>query len=287
MSPFPQHQPDPFAAEIRRQFVQNLIFFGGLIFAQRLFDPMDFLTVLVGYGTLTYLTVFVRGVSFSLAKGHTLPPSPAIDRLVHRGGSWPFVALFALFLAGNALFGGWYLLLVLLVLLFGLLHDLFFRTLVLYDVLSISIEFVLKAVAGAWMIRVEPTPWLLICTFLLALLLAVGQRRNEYHQLDETKRRAITAEYSPRLLDQMLTVAASSTLLAYSLYTIDADTIAKLGTEYLVYTLPVVLYGVLRYVYRVYTTDMTEGVEYQLLRDPALLGTVVLWAVAVIFLIYG
>lgn len=285
MRRFPSN--DPFLEEVRRQFVQNLIFFSGIIFSQHFFNPIDLMTAIVGYGTLTYLTVFVRGITFSLAGGHTLPQSAIVEYYQRGRRSLPFWCVAGFLILANLVFGAGYFWVVLFVLVVGALHDLFFRTEALFDVFTIALEFVGKAAAGALVLGLATSPWLVICTFLLAQLIALGQRRNEIHLVEEGARRPVLAHYSPRLLDQMLAVAASASLVAYSLYTIDERTVAHLGTTTLVYTVPFVLYGVFRYLFLIYTRDVSEGIERYLLHDRALQVAIVSWIAAVFLLIYG
>ena len=110
----------------------------------------------------------------------------------------------------------------------------------------------MRAVAGAVNINVELSPWLLICTFLLALFLAIAKRRNEIFMLSDDgvaeSHRSVLAQYSIDLLDQMMAVTTSSTFIAYALYTFDDRTIKEFGTNSLGFTMPFVIYGIYRYV---------------------------------------
>lgn len=282
---FPKN--DPFLQETRRQFVQNLVFFSGIVFSQQFFSPIALMTAMVGYGTMTYLTVFTRGLTFSLAAGHTLPHSEVVAHFQRGARSKPFWILAAFLLVMNLVFGGPYFMAVLLALAIGAIHDLFCRHEALLDVFTIAFEFVAKAVAGALILNLPPSPWLVICAFLLAMLISIGQRRNEIHLVEEELRRPVLMHYSPRLLDQMLAVAASASLVSYSLYTIDERTTAHLGTTLMVYTIPFVLYGVLRYLYLVYMRNVSEGIERYLLHDLPLKACIGAWMGLVFLFVYG
>src|SRR6266850_2595793 len=115
----------------------------------------------------------------------------------------------------------------------------------------VALGFVLRALAGTLAIDVAISGWLLICTILSALFLALGKRRNEYLTLeaDAARHRPILAEYSAGLLDQMIAVVTASTVTAYALYTMSPETVAKFHTQLLPATLPFVLYGIFRYLY--------------------------------------
>ena len=127
---------------------------------------------------------------------------------------------------------------------FGLKH------IVIIDVLTVAIGYVLRAVAGATAIQVEISPWLVICTILLALFLVLSKRRQELVMLEgaATQHRAILGEYSSYLLDQMIAVVTASTFMSYCLYTISERTVQELGTQNLIYTIPFVIYGIFRYL---------------------------------------
>src|SRR5688572_18375597 len=162
------------------------------------------------------------------------------------------------------------------------------KHIVIIDVLTIAIGFVLRAVAGAVAIDVGISHWLLIVTVLLALFLALSKRRHELVLLADgaTSHRPILEEYSPYLLDQMISVVTASTLVAYAFYTISPDTIQKFGTDKLGLTVPFVLYGIFRYLYLLHQKEGGGSPSDLLLNDRPLLACVALWAVAVVLILY-
>jgi 4-hydroxybenzoate polyprenyltransferase len=169
-----------------------------------------------------------------------------------------------------------------------LLYSAGLKHVVIVDVLMIAAGFVLRAVAGAVAVNVPIGHWLLVCTTLLALFLALSKRRHELVLLVEgaTDHRRILEEYSPYLLDQMIGVVTSSTLIAYIVYATSADTAARLGTGQLGLTIPFVLYGIFRYLYLVHQKRGGGSPAAMLLTDRPLLGCVALWAASVIALLY-
>jgi len=160
---------------------------------------------------------------------------------------------------------------------------------VIIDVLTIAIGFVLRAVAGAVAIAVPISHWLLILTILLALFLALSKRRHELVLLADgaTGHRPILEEYSPYLLDQMIAVVTASTLVTYVIYTVSAETVQKFHTDYLGLTLIFPLYGIFRYLYLVHQKEGGGSPSDMLLNDRPLLACVALWAVSVAAIIYG
>ena len=165
---------------------------------------------------------------------------------------------------------------------FGLKH------IVILDVLTLAMGFVLRALAGGFAIQAPVTEWLLVLTLLLALFLALAKRRHEITSLGEgaSSHRAILAEYSPYLIDQMTSVVTASVVTAYAFYTLSPETVLKFGTAKLSWTLPLVLYGIFRYLYLVHQKDRGDSPTDMLLTDRPLLATVALWVALVIAIVY-
>jgi len=157
------------------------------------------------------------------------------------------------------------------------------------DVLVVAAGFVLRAAAGGVAIDVEISPWLIICTLLLALFLVCGKRRHEILALEGNapEHRPSLVQYTPQLLDQMISIVTASTVMAYALYTLSAETAEKLGTRWLPLTIPFVLYGIFRYLYLLYRRELGGNPSELFLTDGPLLVNCALWALAVILLVYG
>jgi 4-hydroxybenzoate polyprenyltransferase len=162
------------------------------------------------------------------------------------------------------------------------------KHIVIIDVLTIAIGFVLRAIAGAVVIDVVISHWLFVCTILLALFIALAKRRHELVLLADgaTSHRPILGEYSAYLLDQMIAVVTASTLIAYIFYTISPETEQKFGTSWLGLTIPFPLYGIFRYLYLVHQREGGGSPADLLLNDRPLLACVTLWVVAVVLIIY-
>jgi 4-hydroxybenzoate polyprenyltransferase len=171
----------------------------------------------------------------------------------------------------------------------GLAYSLGLKHVVILDVLAVALGFVLRAVAGAYAIGVHFSAWLLVCTILLALFLALAKRRHELVTLDKdaAAHRQILAEYSPYLLDQMIAVVTASCLTAYAFYTLAPETVEKYRTERLALTIPFVIYGIFRYLYLVHQRDQGGSPGDVLLADRPLLVTVALWAATTVLIVYA
>lgn len=155
------------------------------------------------------------------------------------------------------------------------------KHLVILDVFTIASGFVLRTVAGALIIDVPVSPWLYVCTILGALFLGFAKRRQELVllQADAAQHRKILDEYSPQLLDEILAVITSSTVMAYSLYTFTAENLPK--NHAMMATIPFVLYGIFRYLYLVHKRQLGGSPEEVLFSDRPLLVSILLWGLAV------
>jgi 4-hydroxybenzoate polyprenyltransferase len=164
-----------------------------------------------------------------------------------------------------------------------------FKRVVILDVMTLSLGFVLRVLAGGAAVRVAVSSWLVLCTIFLALFLAFSKRRHELFLLAEraTEQRAVLEQYSPAFLDQMINVVTASTVIAYALYAIAPETAEKYDTHDLVYTLPLVLFGIFRYLYLVYQRPERKNPTEAILTDLPSLLNFGIWAAAVLWIVYG
>ena len=159
------------------------------------------------------------------------------------------------------------------------LYSAVLKRVVFIDVLVLAAGFVLRVVGGAVAIDVPVSRWLLLCAYLLALYLALGKRRSELALLgdDAGTHREVLGHYTLGLVDQAISVVLGATVLAYTLYTVAPDTVAKVGSEGLMVTVPVVLYGLFRYLYLLHRHELGGSPTRVLVTDRPLLITVVVW----------
>ncbi len=177
--------------------------------------------------------------------------------------------------------GGWFPALLGGYLALTLLYSALLKELVFVDVLVVAAGFVLRVVGGAIAIDVPVSRWLLLCAYLLALYLALGKRRAELALLGEDAgtHRVVLGHYTLPLVDQAISVVLGATVLAYTLYTLAPETVAKVGSEGLMATVPVVLYGLFRYLYLLHRHELGGSPTLVLLIDRPLLICVVVWLV--------
>jgi 4-hydroxybenzoate polyprenyltransferase len=276
------------------QWSKNLLLFAGLLFGQRLRDPGAVIAAGVGFLLFCALSGSVYLINDILDRDHDRRHPLKAVRPVASGALAVPTALGAAIvlitvglgvgLALNVRFG---VAASVYVALLGLYSGPL-KHIVIIDVLTVAAGFVVRAVAGALVVEVEISHWLLVCTILLALFLALAKRRHELVLLADgaTSHRPTLGEYSPYLLDQMIAVVTASTLIAYVFYTISPETQQKFATPWLGLTIPFPLYGIFRYLYLVHQRDEGGSPADLLLTDRPLLTCVALWALSVVAILY-
>ena len=186
--------------------------------------------------------------------------------------------------------GGWFPLVLISYVALVLLYSAVLKRAVFLDVLVVAAGFVLRVVGGAVAIAVPVSSWILVVAYLLALYLALGKRRTELVLLGEGagNHRAVLGHYTLPMVDSAISVVLGATVLAYALYTVAPDTVAKVGSEGLLVTVPIVLYGLFRYLYLLHRHELGGSPTRALLTDRPLLVCVVIWlAVAAVVINAG
>jgi len=276
-----------------RQWTKNVVVFAALIFAGRATDSGFLVRSAAAFFLFSLVSgaVYVFNDILDIAHDslHPLKRSRPIA-----SGRIPLPAAWTLFIvtAGAALIGAF-----LLDTGFGAVatayftlqafYSMYLKNIIILDVFIISIGFVLRVVAGAVVLNVDISSWILVCTMLLALFLALSKRRHEITLLESgaSDHRVILAEYSPYLLDQMIGVVTSATLVAYMIFTLSDETVAKFG-KYLILTVPFVLYGIFRYLYLVHNKNAGGQPEEVLLTDIPLQIAIAGYGLTAIAVIY-
>ena len=290
----PHRLPAWFRVLRPRQWTKNLAVFAPLLFARAVFVPELALREFLAFVAFCFLSsgtyVFNDWIDREQDRHH---PQKALRPIAAREIRARTVLLLIIVCWGAGLnlglelgwgfaaLGGAYLVL-------QIAYTAVLKHHVVLDVLCIAAGFVLRVLAGAVAISVPVSGWLFLCAMLLALFLALAKRRQELVSLEEgaTQHRASLGEYSLPLLDQMLSTVAGMCILAYGLYTVAPDTVSKVGSDRLKWTLPFVLYGVLRYLYLVHRRDVTGSPEKVLLSDLPTIVNLLLYIVAVFALLY-
>ncbi len=269
------------AAMRPRQWTKNLLLYAGIIFAAELDDPGRWIQATAAFvayclaSSAAYIYNDVRDAPHDrlhplkrvrpIASGAVRP-----RRALHIAG-----ILAALAFAIVAPLGWGSLTFMAGFLGLQVVYSLGLKNVALIDVMAISALFVIRAAAGAEAVDVPISPWLLICTALLALFLALAKRRGELVSTgSEAPGRPVLAGYSFALVDQLVSIVAACTIVAYSLYTFEA----REGSAMMA-TIPFVVYGLFRYIQLMHREDLGEEPENVLLADLPILATIAAWAV--------
>jgi 4-hydroxybenzoate polyprenyltransferase len=276
------------------QWTKNLIVFAALIFAVKLLDPAAtakasaaFL-IFCGLSGAVYLVNDVADreqdrlhpikqmrpiASGDLSPGAAVSAAVVLSAIALAAAFWLRPAFGVAAAAYLALF---------------VVYTRSLKHIVVLDVMTIAIGFVLRAVAGGLVISVHISNWLLVCTMLGALFLGLAKRRHEITLLASgaSGHRRILEEYDPYLLDQMIGVVAAATMVAYIIYCASPETHAYFGTEWMVLTTPFPIYGLFRYLYLVHRKAGGGSPSDMLLEDRPLLACVLLWGITSVVIIY-
>lgn len=273
-----------------KQWTKNFLIFAALIFAERLFHYHDILLVLIAFIVFCFLSssLYIINDLVDIEQDREHPKKrnrPFASGKISKGTGIIFSVVLALislitaFLTGK----GHFFIIALTFFMLNLIYSFKLKRLPILDVLGLSLSFVLRAAAGGVIIKVFVSPWLIVCTFLLALFMAIGKRRGEIILLEENhaKHRHVLSCYSIKLLDQMISVSTSSILIAYSLYTFTSG-----KSVALMCTIPFVIYGIFRYLYLVYQENRGENPTSIFISDRPMQINIFCWLIAVLIIFY-
>ena len=277
------------------QWTKNLLVFAGLIFGEKLLDPNAAGRAAAAFGIFCLLSSTVYLINDVRDRdADRLHPVKAKRPIASGALSVSTAVTAAAVLAAISTGAAFWLsfafgLIALAYLLLLTAYSFVLKHVVILDVLVLAGGFVLRAAGGAVAIGVDFSHWLLLLTLLGALFLGLSKRRAELVALAGSAgaHRRSLAQYSPYLLDQMIGVVTASTLLAYAFYTIHPETVARFGTDRLLWTVPFPLYGIFRYLYLVHQREGGGNPSDTLLDDRPILACVALWGLAVIAIVYG
>ncbi|OGW59381.1 MAG: hypothetical protein A2Y48_09475 [Nitrospirae bacterium RIFCSPLOW2_12_42_9] len=277
-----------------KQWIKNLFIFTPLIFSKTLFiypyNLKSFMAFIIFCEVSGCVYIINDIADREEDKRHPLkrlrPIASGVLSTYLAGGTAAILML--MFLIGGYSMGNDFLAILFAYFSINLAYSIFLKHVVLLDIFVISLGFVLRVAGGGFAIDVEISSWLLLCTLLIALFLAMCKRRHELVLLeDEAKsHRKILGEYSPYFLDQLIAVVTASTLVTYALYTMSSDVYLKFGNNNLKYTIPFVLYGIFRYLYLVHQKDKGGSPTEIMMSDVPMLMNMGLWALVVGFALY-
>lgn len=274
-----------------KQWIKNLLIYIALIFTNNLFNSILFLKVTAGFFLLCFAasSIYIINDIRDAAEDRRHPEKksrPIASGEISVEFAASISAILMLFsLAGSFFINTGFFFIITAYIAMNLLYTFKFKYVVILDLFIVAAGYVLRAAAGALIINVAISPWLLICTSLLALFVILAKRRYEITMLeDAAKHRKILEEYSVPLLDEMTSVVTASTVIAYSLYTFTSETAAQ--HHYLMLTIPFVLYGIFRYLYLMHKKNLGGSPELIFLKDLPTITNIILWLAANVVIVY-
>ncbi len=275
------------------QWVKNTVVFAGLIFSLHFKRIDDVLLTVAAFAVFcalasaVYLLNDIKDREMDRAHPQKRNRPIASGRVSVTTATIASFVLFVIGLGASTFLGTNFLIPVAIYVVLNVAYSYGLKHAPILDVMIVSAGFVIRAVAGAVVIGVAISPWLVVCTSLLALFLGFGKRRWELETLgDEAPKHRVALEgYTLNLTDQLIAVTTASTVVAYALYTLAHDTQEKFGTTELIWTLPFVLYGVFRYLYLIHGEKKGGNPTRELMTDVPILIDVALWLIAVIVIL--
>ena len=266
-------------------WIKNLFLFSPLLFSGRFRSVHDLNLTIAGFfifslsASSVYLfnDIMDRERDRTVAKNRDRPIAAGRLTVLNAATFCTLLQITALILAYVINFK--FFLLVVLYVLNNLAYSLFLKHKVIVDVISIAMGFIIRIVAGGALIGVAVSHWLVVCTFNVSLLLGFGKRRAELES--GGRLRVVNEIYTEGKLDHMMTVSAAVTLFSYMMYAVAPETIHRFGGNYLIYTVPFVVYGIFRYVAKIQEGKCRDPIQI-IYSDRVFLLNIVLWGISIL-----
>jgi 4-hydroxybenzoate polyprenyltransferase len=284
-----------------KQWTKNLILYAGLLFSEKslMLTSQGWLWATAGFMIFCGLSgsVYLLNDLTDIEKDRLHPekcnrPIASGDLSIKEAKATLIILLIGCLIAAWNI-SGLFFSTALAYFMLNLAYSFKLKNMVILDVMCIAFGFVLRAVAGVGALKtieseIYISHWLMLSTIMLAMFLGLAKRRQEIALLsdDATRHRKILADYSLAYIDQMTSILAASAIITYSFYTVSAETIQKFGSDRLVFSVPMVLYGMLRYLYLIHIQEMGDNPSEVLLKDRPLQINLVLWALTIFAVIH-
>ena len=276
------------------QWIKNFFVFTALLFSKNLLNLSKDIDALVGFIIFCMITgcSYIINDLVDLEKDKLHPTKsqrPIASGRLNKTTAIKITTIICLVSLSFAFYiKSFFGIIVLTYFLLNIGYSIYLKNIVIIDVVTIASGFVLRVLGGAVIISVTSSQWLILCTILLSLFLGFSKRRHELVLLEDnaTGHRKVLEHYSPYFLDQMISVVTASTVICYALYTMSKDTIEKLGTSKLIYTIPFVLYGIFRYLYLVHQKEKGGSPTEIVFTDKPMIVNIILWVIASTVFIY-
>jgi len=277
------------------QWVKNFFVFVPLLFSQHLFDKNYFYTTLFAFAifclssSLIYLINDIIDIEADKAHPTKMNRPLASGAISSQSALVIAIILIAAIVSLLPQFNEEFHYFVIAFVLLNILYSFWFKHIVILDVFSIAMGFSIRVLAGAVVISVPISSWLILTTMFISLFLGVMKRHSELILVAESENapsRKVLSQYSLNFADQMATVAAAGVIICYALYTVSERTISAFGTENLIYTTPFVVYGIFRFMYLEYISNKGDNTTKIVFSDLQIILTVLIYTITTVLIIY-
>ncbi len=277
------------------QWIKNFFVFVPLIFSQHLFDARFFYLVLAGFFAFCFTTgaVYILNdiIDVEADRAHPVKKArPIASGKISKSSAIILAAVLLLAVVlSSGLFNLQFAVSLAAYFVLNILYSTVLKHMVLLDIFSIAAGFLIRVIAGALIINVEISSWLLLTTLFISLFLAVMKRQSELRiavEEDGKQTRKVLSQYSLEFTSQMATVAASGVIICYALYTVSSRTVSVFGTDKLIYTTPFVVFGIFRYMFLVYLNKKGENTTEIMITDLPMIFTALLYLITTTLIIY-
>ncbi len=275
------------------QWIKNVFLFAGLIFSREFHDGEKIGLAILGFIIFSLLSsagyiindVVDKKVDQNITTKKNRPIASGKVKIINAiilSVILTILALYFSFTINQKFFFS-----ALLYIIVSFLYSFFFKYLVIIDVLVVSIGYVLRSVAGALIINVEISSWLILCTFQLALFIILAKRKSEMliFGIEAEKHRKVLYHYSIEMLNHMITITISACIVSYCIYTLSPDTVSKFHTKNLILTIPFVIYGMFRYLYIIEKKSGADIPNRALIGDIPIIINLILWGITCILIL--
>jgi 4-hydroxybenzoate polyprenyltransferase len=277
------------------QWIKNFFVFVPILFSQHLFDKDYFFTILLAFVVFCLASSFIYVINdiidIEADKAHPIKKNRPLPSGVISSQSALIVAIVlvaAIVILIPQLNQEFHYFVAAFVLL-NVLYSFWFKHIVILDVFSIAMGFSIRVLAGAVVISVPISSWLILTTMFISLFLGVMKRHSELILVAESENapsRKVLSQYSLNFADQMATVAAAGVIICYALYTVSERTVSAFGTENLIYTTPFVVYGIFRFMYLEYISNKGDNTTKIVFSDLQIILTVLIYTITTVLIIY-
>lgn len=278
-----------------KQWVKNLFVFAPILFAGKLMDLPMLLTNILAFASFCCISSSVYVLndiidveSDRVHKKKRYRPIAA-GYVSIKQAKILFIFLIALTAVLSSMLPVLFLITISAYLVNNLLYSFKIKNVVLLDVFSISIGFILRVIAGAVAIDVSVSSWMIITTIFISLFLGISKRRAELsgpNQDNLEKQRKVLSDYDVVFVDQLNTIAATGTIISYALYTVSEKAVNAFHSDKLIYTTPFVLYGIFRYLYLLHQKNLGESPTQIVTKDVPIIINSLLWLITCAVIIY-